>query len=282
MYLEMNKLDFRRHLISLFELFPLPTIKPSEEYIDVVIPIIPKDLKILPLCIEGVRKCVTNNIKDIYIVSPRDANVLDLCANLNLKYIDEKEVLGLSPKDINLKVQVNGELKDRSGWLFQQILKLSGKIGICENYLCIDADHILLKPHTFLSTTNKPVLYMSEECHIPYYDNIKKMLGVTHFSMLSYVAHKMIFNKKMLAMLHGDIEQRHGCDWISAIIENYDKNEKSGFSEFEMYGNYVSDKILRPWKQKELKYEMIADYETLRNKYGNYNSVTFPAYLSVK
>lgn len=49
-----------------------------------------------------------------------------------------------------------------------------------------------------------------------------------------------------------------------------------------MYGNYVSDKILRPWKQKELKYEMIADYETLRNKYGNYNSVTFPAYLFVK
>ncbi len=83
-------------------------------------------------------------------------------------------------------------------------------------------------------------------------------------------------------MLHGDIEQRHGCDWISAIIENYDKNEKSGFSEFEMYGNYVSDKILRPWKQKELKYEMIADYETLRNKNGKYNSVTFPAYLSVK
>ncbi|MBO4598213.1 MAG: hypothetical protein J5676_10130 [Bacteroidaceae bacterium] len=276
----MNKLDFRRHLISLFELLPLPTVKPSEKYIDVVIPIIPKDLRILPLCIEGVRKCVTNNIKDIYIVSPHDVNVLDLCANLNLKFIDEKEVLGFSPKEINLKVQLNGELKDRSGWLFQQILKLSGKVGTCENYLCIDADHILLKPHTFLSAVNTPVFYMSEECHIPYYDNIKKMLGLKQFSMLSYVAHKMIFNKRCLAMLHGEIEQRYGCDWIFAIVDNYDRREKSGFSEFEMYGNYVSEKILRPWKQKELKYEMIADYYALQKKYAKYNSVTFPAYLS--
>lgn len=64
----------------------------------------------------------------------------------HLIFVDENEVLPITKKDINY---ICKDGRDRSGWLFQQLLKLAGNIGTCENFITIDSDHILLKPHTF-------------------------------------------------------------------------------------------------------------------------------------
>lgn len=187
----------RRILYKLFSHIWLPQIPISNDAeIDVVIPIIEKDLKILPLCFEGIKACVNNKIKDIYIVAPRiNEEIIVFCEKHQVKYVDESTVIGITPKDINLMVEgVNGTCINRSGWLFQQLLKLSGNIGTCENYLCIDSDHILVRPHTFVDKNNIPVFYMSAECHEPYYENIRKISSTKKMSYLSYVAHKMLFN----------------------------------------------------------------------------------------
>ena len=42
---------------------------PSAEPVDVVIPVIEKDLDVLPLCLEGVRRQMTNPLRTIYPVS---------------------------------------------------------------------------------------------------------------------------------------------------------------------------------------------------------------------
>ena len=62
---EIRKLKYR-----FFSWRRYPALIPSNEPIDVVIPIIAKDLKILPLCLEGVKNCVRHTIKQIYIVAP--------------------------------------------------------------------------------------------------------------------------------------------------------------------------------------------------------------------
>jgi hypothetical protein len=273
----------RGKLYKLFDFVDFRKIPASNQEIDIIIPLIKKDLDVFPLCLEGIKNCVSNPVKNIFVVAPPLMEIVSFCENHNLIFVDEDSVLGFSPKMIGLKIlNDNGVLSDRSGWLFQQLIKLSGnKISTCDNYLCIDSDHILLQPHTFISTKNKPVFYMSSELHRPYYDNLKKIIGDIKLSKLSYVSHKMVFNKQEVENLQNYISKRHSCDWRQAIVNNYDRKQPSGFSEFELYGNFVKNKITTPWRERALKYSEISDYKTLVKQYGKrYRAITFPEYLN--
>ena len=263
--------------------FPYKKLRASEEPIDVVIPVIAKDLETLPLCLEGVRKCVLNHVKQIYLVAPKMTEIEDFCKANSLVFVDETTVLdGLTPKAVNLIEQYsNGTTSDRSGWLFQQLLKLSGNVGTCKHYLCIDSDHILVRPHVFLTDDGKTVFYQSYEKHDAYYRNIHRIFPDMKFSKLSYVAHKMLFSKEKLAGLHTELERLTGKSWVRAIRDNYDEHSFADFSEFELYGNWFpeEEKVCRPWLQKMLRHSGMADYETLCKRWrGSRMSVTFPAY----
>ena len=258
-----------------------PPLVPSLQEIDVVIPIVAKDLHILPLCLEGVRQQVSHHIKDIYIVAPAEQDIVSFCETNNLHFVNETSVLGFSPKELNIVItNPDGTTRNRSGWLFQQLIKLSGKVGTCQHYLCIDADHVLIRPHVFLTDDNKTVFYMSYEEHKPYYENIHKLMPGLQLDTLSYVDHKMLFDKEQLKRLHNALSQQTGDSWIDAIINNYDRTNFAGFSEFELYGNFIQNKERRPWLQKRLSYNHIADYATLQRKWsGSRWSLTFPEYM---
>ncbi|MBQ3806164.1 MAG: hypothetical protein II844_10250 [Prevotella sp.] len=273
---EIRKLRYR-----LFSWRSYPKLTPSAEPIDVVIPIIAKDLRILPLCLEGVRHCVANKICKIYIVAPDQKEIRMFCDEHKLEFVDECAVFGYSPKSLNL-ITAGG--LDRSGWLFQQFVKLSGNVGTCRHYLCIDADHVLVYPHVFLTSEGKTVFYQSYEEHLPYYDMIQRLLPGMEISRLSYVDHKMLFDKQKLAKLQQAIsENGGGKPWTEVVLDKIDRSTHAGFSEFETYGNFVSDdeKVLRPWLQKRLPYSKIADYDTLRRRYGSKRrwAITFPDYM---
>lgn len=272
----------RKIRYRLFSWLPVKKVTPSTEPIDVIIPIIAKDLETLPLCLEGVRHCVEHPIKDIYIVAPDDAAIKEFCSSNNLKFIHEESVLGFGPKDMGMTITFpDGKTINRSGWLFQQFIKLSGNVGTCRHYLCIDADHILIHPHSFLSDDGKTVFYMSYEEVQPYYDNIHKLFPDMQLASLSYVDHKMLFDKQRLATLHQQLEKGGEKPWYQVIMDSYDRSQQSGFSEFELYGNYTpsEEKVLRPWLQKMLRAKDFADYATLQKRWkGKRWSLTFPAY----
>ena len=154
---QLRKIRYR-----LFAWKRFPQLQSSAEAIDVVIPIVGKDLRILPLCLEGVYHCVAHPIQQIYIVAPAQDEIVCFCEEHGLQFVDEREVLGFGPKELNLQIQnSDGSQSNRSGWLFQQLIKLSGRVGTCQHYLCIDADHVLIRPHVFLTQDNKTVFYMS-------------------------------------------------------------------------------------------------------------------------
>ncbi|MDR2802155.1 MAG: hypothetical protein LBB31_02935, partial [Prevotellaceae bacterium] len=73
----------------LYSIFNNRTIAAATEEIDVVIPVIKKDLPVLSLCIEGVRTCVQHPIKNIYIVAPPQQEILSFCESNGLVYVDE-------------------------------------------------------------------------------------------------------------------------------------------------------------------------------------------------
>ena len=273
--------QIRKIRYRLFAWRHFPELKPAQEPIDVVIPLVAKDLRIFPLCLEGIRHCVPHPIKDIYIVAPQEKHIVKFCHDNGLQYFDETAVFGIAPHDLNIQIQAaDGSMRNRSGWLFQQLVKLSGKMGTCRHYLCIDADHVLVRPHVFLTTTGETVFYMSYEEHQPYYDNIRQLMPGLPLDNLSYVAHKMLFDKEQLALLHQTLGERSGGDWVKTIVSNYDHQQFAGFSEFEIYGNFVKDKVRRPWLQKRLPYKKLADYETLCKRWsGSRWSLTFPDYM---
>ncbi|MBQ7420046.1 MAG: hypothetical protein IJV17_04810 [Prevotella sp.] len=274
--------QIRKIRYRLFTWRKFPKLTPATDPIDVVIPIIAKDLHILPLCLEGVRNCVSHPIKEIYIVAPAQQEIIRFCETHQLRFVDETSVLGFSPKELDLIIHnPDGSTRDRSGWLFQQLVKLCGEIGTCRYYLCIDADHVLIHPHVFLTEDQKTVFYMSYEEHQPYYENIHRLLPDVALDTLSYVDHKMLFDKEQLTLLHQTLSEQSGKSWVDTIIDSYDRTNFAGFSEFETYGNFVQRKVRRPWLQKRLSYKKLADYETLRKKWSKSRwSLTFPEYMN--
>lgn len=273
---QLRKIRYR-----LFAWKRFPQLQSSAEAIDVVIPIVGKDLRILPLCLEGVYHCVAHPIQQIYIVAPAQDEIVCFCEEHGLQFVDEREVFGFGPKDLNLQIQnADGSQSNRSGWLFQQLIKLSGRVGTCQHYLCIDADHVLIRPHVFLTQDNKTVFYMSYEEHQPYYDNIHRLLPDLVLDKLSYVDHKMLFDKPQVERLHQALTQGTGLSWTDVVLKSYDRSSFAGFSEFELYGNFVVDKVQRPWLQKRLPYKKMADYDTLQRQWSRSRwSLTFPDYM---
>lgn len=264
------------NFLKLFSTINMP--EASDEPIDVIIPVIAKDLLVLPFCIEGIRKNVLNKINAIYIVGPLDDRIISFAKKNNLIYVEENDVLGFGVKDINY---ITSKGEDRSGWLFQQFIKMSGNIGKCQNFVTIDSDHILVNPHVFLAKDNKYVFYQSEEFHWMYIKIIYQLIGVLSITPLSYVSHKMIFNKEILAQLKSVIEQRSGKKWTDTIVSFLNRDDSSSFSEFELYANFVSSKKKKKklWLQKTLYRETFINLAELQGRYVKNLSVTYPEYL---
>lgn len=263
-------------------------IQPATQVeIDVVIPAIESDLVLLPLCLEGLRKNVNHRIKDIYLVSPDNKNIKDFAAANGVVFLNENSFFDYTAASINYVITA-GRRKglNRSGWIYQQLIKLSGKAGTCRHYLVIDADHILLQPHTFITADNKFVFYQSTEYHMPYYRAIKRLLHFYPLSLFSYVSHKMIFDKEELQQLQQQIEKNSAntLQWDKIILSNLNTGEASDFSEFELYGNFVSagKKTKAPWKDKMIAGTGDISYEKLKALYPACLCITIPHYLRNK
>lgn len=291
----MNKEKFRRKMLRLrrkicyyaYTILPSPMPSPNtEEPIDVLIPVVAKDLDVLPLCLEGLRANMSNKLGEIYLVSPDDDKVKQFAQAYALQWIDELSVLGYGKDQVDY--QKDG--RDRSGWLFQQLIKLSGNVGTNRYFITIDSDHILLRPHTFLTPDGKCVFYRSKEYYRPYYLTMQHLLGQYPRQWFSHVAHKMIFDKQQLESLHRLIESHaNGTSWDHAIVRLLKKADyDASFSEFELYGYLFPKerKLSVAWRQKMLRKGadgQMPSYSQLRHKYGWWSrSVTFPAYLAKK
>lgn len=202
--------------------------------IDVLIPAIEKDLGTLPYVIDSVRRYVRHPIGRILIVSPDSDKIKQLCLRKGCTFVNEKTVLPITKKHIRYRSRT----WDRSGWLYQQLLKLSGNT-ICtrKHYLVIDADTVLIRPHRFLKR-GKTVFYCRNWSQGEYFNMYRRLLGRKASASPSFVAHYMLFDRSKVARLKKTIEARHGLPWYRAIIRLTNKAKQFGFSEYETYGNF--------------------------------------------
>lgn len=248
---------------------PLATAAP----IDVIIPAIEKDLATLPHAIDGIRKHVKHPIGRIYVVSPESARIRELCRAKHCRFVNEKSVLKLTKDRIRYGL--------RSGWLYQQLLKLGGdRVARHRYFLTMDADTVLIRPHRFLSG-EKTTFYCRGWSQPEYFRTYKRLLGRKAARPSSFVTHYMLFDKRKLSRLKREIEQRHGTSWYRAIMGSIDRKKSFGFSEFETYGNYVyggdpSAARLKTAKNKHIHrpYRSLSPSE-LRRLAAKYRSLSF-------
>lgn len=205
------------------------------EAIDVLIPAIDKDLGTLPHVIDSIRREVKHPIGTIYIVSPPSDRIRALCARKGCVFVDERKVLPLRKSQIRYR----GRTWDRSGWLYQQLLKLSGDRVVRRNaFLVMDADTVLIRPHRF-RIGGKTVFYCRRWSQPEYFRTYRRLTGRSARAPRSFVAHYMLFERRKLQRLKRSIEARHGKCWYRAILASIDRKRNFGFSEFETYGNEV-------------------------------------------
>lgn len=252
----------------------------SKTKIDIIIPVVDKDMEILPHCLKSIREYVNHPINKIYVISSKSNNIKIFCENNGCIFKDEDKVLPIRKKDIVYKVGSN----DRSGWLFQQLLKLGGDtISKEDNFLIVDADTVYLRPRVF-EYRNKFIFDVSNEHHAPYFKIYEKLLGENNFLPASFISHNMLINTSVLRELKNDIGKRNKSKWYDAILENIDKGQFSCFSEWETYGNYVfqnyRDKmILEYWFNLSLKRIEINNIKNLvRILSPFYKSLSFHGY----
>lgn len=203
--------------------------------LDVVIPAIPKDLGTLPYVIDSVRKYVEHPLGRIYVVAPDSERIRAVCRRKGCVFVYEGTVLPLRKSDIVYR----SKRWERSGWLYQQLLKLGSSAFVRQrHYLVIDADTVLIRPHRFM-IDGRQVFYCRSWSQPEYFVAYRKLLGRKPPRPRSFVTHYMLFDRERLQALKSRIETRHGTKWYKAILAVIDRRQQFGFSEYETYGNYV-------------------------------------------
>lgn len=261
-----------------------PRTVSSGRPVDVLIPAIRKDLPILPLTVRSVRKFLRHPIGKIFVVGPKTEDLVRFCRDNGCEFRDEDAVLPVRLKDIRYSARGT----DRSGWIFQQLIKLNSDAVSGERFVyTIDADTILSQPQKF-ETGGKTILLLSDEHHQPYYAAFERLFGYPVQSPSSFVAHQMLFDVDCLKDIRQELESTHlGRSWYEIILSNLDKDELSSFSEFETYGNwmirhYQEDVATRYWHNLRLGKLFLPLLPVVSCFLPRIRSVSFHSYLKMK
>lgn len=253
----------------------------NEQTIDIVIPTIAKDQRLLEIYLQHLKTHLCQKISAIHLVAPgHEDSLRDFAARNKLSFIDEKTVLGYGKEKINYFA---GGL-DRRGWLFQQLLKLSGEKFVTSPYYAIvDSDTLLIRPQSFFAD-EKFVLYESTEWHAPYFDSFKNLFGYEAPHSLSFTSHMMIFSVEMLTQMKEEISNHHNMSWDEAYIKCCNTHENSGISDYDTYGQWLTHRhpntvIHRPLYNKAFTRKQLMTLQGLEEECrGRLSSMSFHSY----
>ncbi len=248
--------------------------------IDIMIPTVSKDFTLIKDVIDSFLK-INHEINKIFVVAPPHEEIVQYCSKNNLQFVDEKTVLGYG-KDA-IKYFVNNT--NRNGWIFQQLLKLSGEnIVEMDNYFILDSDTIIANNFSLIEN-DKFIFYQNEEWHSAYFKAFYKIFGYKTINKLSFTSHMMIFNKNMLRLMKKEMEAKKGKSWDEVYLSTIDPNEASCISDYDTYANWVlcnfpNKVIQRPLYNKALSRDKLQE---VKNNMGRYSkilkTISFHSYI---
>ena len=253
----------------------------SDIPIDVVMCAIDKDYDVLIHVIDSIRKYVKHPIGNIFLICPSSEKIKKIAKDKKCIFLDENKVLPITKKDINYTFRG----QNRSGWLFQQLLKWSADKYITNEYFLItEADTVYCRPQIFIHN-NKVLLPISNQlCHLPYFAAIKRLVGKKIDPVLNVTSHHSLFERTKLKVLKQIIERRCKTTWWQGIINKIDHRQGSSVSDYETYGqfvylNYPNDFEKEFWYNHSFKRTQLKDIKKIINKCRNkYKNISFHSY----
>lgn len=250
--------------------------------LDIFMPVVEKDAAMLEYSLRYAKENIKHPIKTIYLIAPKNSKKIQAIAKkYNCQFVAEESVLDFPKTDINYQV---GDL-NRNGWIYKMLINLNADTICSERYiLVLDADTCFVGPQIFVHK-NRPLFNLSNEYHQPYFDANRRLLGLRHRPARSFITHYMLFDAEVLKLLRQSIEQHWNKPWTQAIIDCIDKTERSGFADYELYGDYyLSTSYPRPimnyWSNESRTVKSLDQIESIiRDMRSHFRSVSLHNYL---
>lgn len=211
---------------------------------DIIIPSSIIDVKFLKWVIKYIRKNLIE-AKNIYIITKKEGQgILEGFKINNVFFVDEDALFeGLSFSKVHVYLKDKGYEVHRTGWYFQQFLKMAFSLSkYCEGYyLSWDSDTLPLSHIQFFENEH-PVFTLKKEYHKPYFATINRLIGLKKIRQESFIAEHMIFSREVMNELIANINQKDSTKiWWQVILDNIEvTGEGNYFSEFETYGTFVT------------------------------------------
>lgn len=244
---------------------------------DVLITVAPKDFNKLKYNYESIIQNV-DRIDEFVYISP---------IPIPAKYLPRKDVFTWTDtQECDFDIyRIN--MTHRHGWYRQQFIKLFQE-STSDNYLVVDADAFICAP--LRVNEEHPIFYLgNDQLHQPYFNLMKDVVNLDRVYPHSFISEIMYFEKDIII----DMLVRLGIDsytFFDRCVEHINKaNDASGFSEYELYGNYVtkyfptlyqyehisvlSRALKREWTDNELKQYI------KQNKDKGYDILTMHSWL---
>lgn len=257
----------------------------SNDPIDVVIPSTEKDKDTLEFCIDGIKKNCAE-VRRIIIISKKHLTDKAEWYPESSFPITKDMIVDEIFQDEELARAYKKNPKNRTGWIYQQILKLYAPFvipNISSNVLILDSDTIFLNPVSFIGSNGAACFNPGTEHHAPYFVHMKKILPDLYRVYPSYsgISHHMLFQRCVLEDLFSMIENLHQKPMWKAMLHCIDHARlfDSSMSEYEIYFNYA---LLRS-KQftiRKLRWENVNSISCIPEyKMNKYHYVSAHAYM---
>ena len=217
----------------------------------------------LEIAIKSIRSLIKfSGAERYFIIASRENNNFikkNFSNKNNLIYLEENEIFKNFRKvDIAKIIKSKGGDPTRAGWYFQQFLKMevAMKDYISDHYLIWDCDTIMLKKINFFNKKGQTIINTSNQYHKPYFEFINR-LGLKSRKQYSFICEHMMINSKIMRELIKFIGKIETTDilWVKKVLNNVNKIylSKSGFSEFETYGIFLSEFYQHTFSVRNLK-----------------------------
>lgn len=215
--------------------------------IDVIIPCHEKDIRMLDLAIDGIKKNGVG-IRNVIVISDRPlTDKAEWFDQARYPFTKRDVAIALFKGKGKKAVDYCNQPNNRIGWVYQQLLKLYAPFvipGIADNILALDADTAFLHPVSFIDDQGYALYNVGSENHTAYFLHAKRLLPEFYkvFHNYSGICHHMLFQRPVMQDLFNEIKKHHNNKepW-QALCHCADLKELPGacLSEYEIYFNYI-------------------------------------------
>ena len=149
--------------------------------------------------------------------------------------------------------------ESRFGWYWQQFLKIESLIRMNADTLAIwDADCVPVSKVNLVDGEGRPSYMKAGEFNAEYFNVIQKLTGSVREVESSFVIPGFPLRRQWVHDWVATVETRHpGLRWYEAICSVVDFRERSGFSETETLGTWISNTYRNDWSQSFYNWERL-------------------------